>query len=171
MCSRYGLIAAADRLQQRFDQKALEELIFKPEIRIGDLAPIVTREGLRLGKFGLTGHNKRPVFNARSETWEQKKLFLELEPCLIPATSFWEWSPAKRIFEFGPELDEFLVFPGLFGKGAFAILTCDPDDIVGPIHDRMPLCLPRDTETDWLARVLPKSTSRLRVVAGQSSLF
>ena len=31
------------------------------------------------------------------------------------------------------------------------ILTTDPNDVMKPIHDRMPVVLPRDVESDWLA--------------------
>ena len=31
------------------------------------------------------------------------------------------------------------------------ILTTDPNDVMKPIHDRMPVVLPQETESDWLA--------------------
>jgi putative SOS response-associated peptidase YedK len=31
------------------------------------------------------------------------------------------------------------------------ILTTDPNDLIKPIHDRMPVVLPRDGESEWLS--------------------
>lgn len=171
MCSRYALIAAADRLQQRFDKEVMDQLVFKPEIRIGDMGPVVTREGIRLGRFGLKSHDQKAVFNARSETWEQKQLFQHLEPCLVPATSFNEWSSSKEKFDFGSDDGELLVFPGLMQNGAFVILTCEPDAVVKPIHDRMPVCLAHADEDRWLDRILPSTRARVRIIQDQSTLF
>jgi len=31
------------------------------------------------------------------------------------------------------------------------VLTINPNDVMKPIHDRMPVVLPRDVESDWLS--------------------
>ncbi len=31
------------------------------------------------------------------------------------------------------------------------ILTTDPNDVMKPIHDRMPVVLPQDAESEWLS--------------------
>jgi putative SOS response-associated peptidase YedK len=171
MCSRYALIANADRLQQQFDRELMEELIYRPEIRIGQLGPIVLRQGIKLSEFGIRTSEGKRVFNARSETWRDKPLFRDLQPCLVPATAFWEWSQEKEKVEFVPDELEFFVFPALVSTREFAILTEEPDEVVRPIHDRMPICLDPRNADGWFDRDLPKKRARIRKVIEQASLF
>jgi putative SOS response-associated peptidase YedK len=105
--------------------------------------------------------------NARMETAATKPAFKESytgRRCLIPADGFYEW---ERIPDKG-KLPHYiygadghpLALAGLWaswkdpesGERArtCTILTGSPDDLVAPIHDRMPVILPQELWDDWL---------------------
>jgi putative SOS response-associated peptidase YedK len=108
--------------------------------------------------------------NARSETAATtaafKRSFSERR-CLIPADGFYEW---ERL-EAGGKLPHFisaadgapLALAGLWASWRSAegerlttctILTTRPDDLVGRIHDRMPVILAPEHWATWLDREL-----------------
>ncbi len=44
-----------------------------------------------------------------------------------------------------------LLLAGLFSEaGRFVILTAPADDVMRPVHDRMPVCLPEESLAQWL---------------------
>ncbi len=166
MCNRYSLVAAAERLQHRFEVELLDQIALPAMIRISDQAPIMTTDGFRMAAFGLLVAGKR-IFNARSETWEERDLFKDLQPCLIPASSFWESS-----IEFRPSAEDLLVFPGVLRAGEFAVMTMEPDAVVSPHHDRMPVCLKKEQQASWMdSRHLELHyLARLKAIINQPSL-
>lgn len=94
---------------------------------------------------------------------------LERRRCVIPADGFYEW---KRLAHGGPKQPFFitardrrpLALAGLWaawrGPGSPAgekatlrtctILTTDPNDLVAPLHDRMPAILSEEAWNVWL---------------------
>ena len=113
------------------------------------------------------------AFNARAETLTTSGLFRESflrRRCLVPVDSFYEWQGVGaarhplRIFDGDAGL---LALAGLWagrrdpvsGEVArtFTIVTSAPNAFMAPIHDRMPVVIPRD---DW-ARWLDPSTADL----------
>ena len=106
--------------------------------------------------------------NARSETAHEKPAFRhawERRPCLVLSTEFYEWRAAnggpKRPYRVYQEDDPAFAIAGLWEEREAAesdavlrtvmILTTEPNDVVEPIHDRMPVVLPREDERRWLA--------------------
>ncbi|MFH0988686.1 MAG: SOS response-associated peptidase [bacterium] len=118
------------------------------------------------------------TFNAKSETLDQSKLFVSYfkgSRCLVPADAFYEWQkvavsssekPQKKKEEKQPccirmKDESLFMFAGLFSvwKDAeghelptFTILTTEPNDLMRPIHNRMPVILPPDQYEPWLDR-------------------
>lgn len=107
----------------------------------------------------------RRMFNARAETASEKPAFREAfrnRRCLIPADGFYEWKKSGRQrlpYLIRLKSREPLAFAGLFEKWTApsgrtlytcAILTTCADETVRPIHDRMPLIVPRDLRPLWL---------------------
>ena len=104
------------------------------------------------------------LINARSETVAEKPAFRQAfrqRRCIIPADGFYEWQRVggrKQPFFFRM-LDEWQFgFAGLWerweGEGevinSCAILTTEANEILRPVHDRMPVILhPEDYEL-WL---------------------
>jgi putative SOS response-associated peptidase YedK len=105
--------------------------------------------------------------NARMETAATKPAFRDsfaTKRCLIPADGFYEWEPrpkGKLPHYIYRASNEPLAFAGLWASWkdpetgervrTCTILTGRPDDLVAPIHDRMPVALPRDNWDEWLA--------------------
>jgi putative SOS response-associated peptidase YedK len=88
---------------------------------------------------------------------------LKKRRCLVPADAFYEWqridAKTKHPFAFALKSGEPYAFAGLWdrwlGKDnealeTFTILTTDPNELMEPVHNRMPVILePKDYER-WL---------------------
>jgi len=105
------------------------------------------------------------TINARRETLAQKASFkhlLERRRCLVPACGFYEWrkeGKEKIPMRFKLKSGEPFAFAGLWdswrkpdGKflNTFTIITTEPNDLLHPIHDRMPVMLNDDGAVKWL---------------------
>ena len=106
------------------------------------------------------------TINARSEELASKPAFresLKSRRCLIPANCFYEWqqvSPKeKQPFAIGMKDDQPCVFAGLWDRWkapdgtlieSFTINTVPPNDLMKPLHDRMPCILGRKNYLRWL---------------------
>ncbi len=110
------------------------------------------------------------LFNARSETVAQKPSFRHLVPkqrCLVPAAGFYEWQRAehghKQPYYFSVRDEPLLAFAGLWDEWrdpehleaapqrSYTILTTEPNELMEPIHDRMPVILDQQDEAEWLS--------------------
>ncbi|MFQ5554398.1 MAG: SOS response-associated peptidase [Acidimicrobiia bacterium] len=104
--------------------------------------------------------------NARVETAAQKPAFRESfarRRCIVPADGFYEWQPKEKgklpHYIFGAH-GEPLALAGLWASWkdretgerlrTCTILTGTPNDLVEPVHDRMPVILARDVWAAWL---------------------
>jgi putative SOS response-associated peptidase YedK len=109
------------------------------------------------------------MINARAETVATLPAFRDAfreRRCIIPASGFYEWKKtgtAKQPYAIVPEGDPLFAFAGLWenwrdraaGEGAEWFRTCSiitgrPNELVAPIHDRMPVILPREAWAKWL---------------------
>jgi len=105
------------------------------------------------------------LINGRSETAATKPAFrsaFKSRRCLIPADGFYEWQrtpDGKRPYYIHRRDGQPFAFAGLWDRwhnpddGATesaTILTTSPNDLMRPIHDRMPVILPADEYTKWL---------------------
>ncbi len=100
--------------------------------------------------------------NARAETaWDSPAFGRSLRSrrCVIPADAFYEWDRTARPrqpYAIGPARgSEMLALAGIWspihGEGlTAAILTTTPNELVAPIHDRMPVVLDRGALDAWL---------------------
>lgn len=107
-----------------------------------------------------------PLINARAETLERQPAFAESfreRRCLIPADGFYEWrsdESGKTPVWISLADGELFAFAGIWaglasrdGAGdlhSCAIVTCEPNELIRPLHDRMPVVLARDAEAAWL---------------------
>ncbi|WP_242343839.1 SOS response-associated peptidase [Anaeromyxobacter terrae] len=120
------------------------------------------RRTLVSARFGIEGHSGRLVFNARSETAAELRTFRDAfrgGRCVVPADGFFEWQGgrgARRPLWFHAPDGGLLLFAALAleqrGAPAFVILTTAANDLVRPVHDRMPALLSRDAAEEWLSR-------------------
>lgn len=106
------------------------------------------------------------LINARCETVAVKPAFrtaFKKRRCLVPADGFFEWQKigaGKQPFNIGLKGSEPFSFAGLWeiwndpetGEPlrTCSIITTTPNDLTAPIHDRMPVILPRERQKAWL---------------------
>ena len=108
-----------------------------------------------------------PAFNARAETAAAKPMFrdaFQRHRCLIPASGFYEWTgpkEARQPWFFSARDGKPLTFAGLYDRWkdpvsgetvrSCTILITEANHFMRPIHDRMPVILPREEWNAWLA--------------------
>ena len=90
------------------------------------------------------------------------KLIVDRRRCIIPADGFYEWrKEGRRKIPLWVHLKtkEPFSLAGLWdiwrkpdGKKveSFTIITTEPNDLIQPIHNRMPVILRREDEEEWL---------------------
>jgi putative SOS response-associated peptidase YedK len=180
MCGRYTLSNPDPvRLRARFDILASSEIEEEPRYNIAPTDPVVAvrrseegaREAGRL-RWGLVPgrwaekKGSRPLINARVEGIERQPAFAESfreRRCLLPADGFYEWladEQGKRPLWFSRPDGDLFAFAGIWAalprKGSddvlhsCALITCPPNGLMRPIHDRMPVVLDPAFEAKWL---------------------
>ncbi|NOR87348.1 MAG: SOS response-associated peptidase [Bacteroidales bacterium] len=116
------------------------------------------------------------MINARTETLEEKPSFqsaFKTKRCLIPADGFYEWKKngnqktphfirlkTKEIFSFAGLWEEWKSKEGELRR-TFTIITTPANDLMKPIHDRMPAILPRNLEKEWLQNPDPRDLNKM----------
>ena len=175
MCGRYSLIAYIGELQERFDFDG-SELTHVPRYNIAptQMPLSVTNSGRRRGSYmrwGLIPSWAKSasvgsrMINARAETLAERFSFrtaLQRRRCLVLADGFYEWQrrgSSRRPMRIVMASREPFAFAGLWDawrdpKGevvrSCAIITTSANELLRPIHDRMPVVLPRELESLWL---------------------
>ena len=103
------------------------------------------------------------LINARAETLERRPVFRDAfarRRCLIPSDGFYEWSGRDRT----PHWIRLrggrpFAYAGLYERRTerdggelrtFTIVTTEPNEVVRPLHDRMPVIIPADGYDRWL---------------------
>jgi putative SOS response-associated peptidase YedK len=178
MCGRFTLTDPDPRqLRQRFSLDERADLDIEPRFNIAPTDPVLAvrnrddggRDAGRL-RWGLLPEGfdpgKRPLINARAETIGAARPFrdsFEHRRCLIPADGFYEWKSddrGKRPVWISLPDRELFAFAGIWairqdevGEAVHscAIVTCEPNDAVRPLHDRMPVILPAEAEAAWIS--------------------
>ena len=175
MCGRYSLTADLEDVQRRFEFIA-NELTYSPRYNIAPTQPVlaVTHGGGRRASYmrwGLIASWAKSVsggtrlINARAETVAVRNSFrtaLIRRRCLVLADGFYEWQRAgnaKRPMRIVTKSGEPFAFAGLWDSWrdpqgeivrSCTIITTEANELLRPIHDRMPVILPGDMESFWL---------------------
>ena len=153
-----------------------ERLTFEPAYNVAptqDVLTVVGGETRRGGfmRWGLIPHWAKSasigsrMINARAETVGEKPAFrdaLRRRRCLVLADGFYEWQRvgrAKRPMRVVMRSGEPFAFAGLWSVWrdpedntvpSCTIITTAANDLLRPIHERMPVVLPREMEALWL---------------------
>jgi len=106
------------------------------------------------------------TIHARAEEVASKPAYreaLKKRRCLVPADAFYEWQridkKTKRPFAFALKSGEPFAMAGLWDRWqpkegvaleTFTILTTDPNELMEPIHHRMPVILEARDYLRWL---------------------
>ena len=119
------------------------------------------------------------MFNARAETIAEKPSFREAfkrRRCLIVADGFYEWQKIGRIKKtlrfslksgkpFGlAGLYETWISPKQKPVNTCTIITTEPNDLLRPIHDRMPVMVKKELEDFWIDPSSHKSGDLLSIL-------
>lgn len=130
------------------------------EIKWGFRPSWMTREWMREKK-------RQPPINVRAETIDRSPMFrgaFRHQRCLVPADGFFEPNDkvreqgGKEFWWFRREDDEPFAFAGIWttykdGDAEFenyGIVTTEPEEVVGPVHRRMPAILRESDYQTWL---------------------
>lgn len=179
MCGRYSLYADYRTLLERFgiEETAVEEADYSASYNIAPSQKVlaVVNDGAknRLGllKWGLVPPWAKDekigykMINARAETVAEKPSFRQAfkkKRCIILADSFYEWrrtNEGKTPMLIKMKSGEPFAFAGLWESwkspegqvvNSCTILTTEANDLMGTIHDRMPVVLSKEGEGIWL---------------------
>ena len=175
MCSRYSLTSPPEAVRAYFAYR--ETPNFPPRYNIAPTQgiPVICLDrgerSFRLMRWGLLPRFvKDPktfptLINARSEGVMSKPAFRQAfarRRCLVPADGFYEWTGrkgARRPFMLRPRQGGLIAFAGLWERwrdrdghemDTVAILTCEANRTIAPLHDRMPVVLPHKAFEAWL---------------------
>lgn len=176
MCGRYTQTADPAKLTERFRLEPPGPGISRRyNIVPTQDAPIVANDNpkrLRLMRWGLVPSWAKDaaignrMINARAETLAEKPSFkkpLERRRCLVLADGFYEWRAAAGHAKIPVRIvlksREPFAFAGLWdlwrgteGRelATFTIITTHANELLKPIHDRMPVILRPADEEKWL---------------------
>jgi putative SOS response-associated peptidase YedK len=179
MCGRFTLTTNLGAIAARFGvARFLEEVGPRYNIAPTQTVIVVRDDGERhlvQMRWGLIpAWAKDPaigdrIINARAETVATKPAFraaLRRRRCLIPADGFYEWRLAgrrKQPIYIRLKSREPFAFAGFWEAWtspggeeikSCTIITTGANDLLKPIHDRMPVLLGRDAEKVWLDPVI-----------------
>jgi putative SOS response-associated peptidase YedK len=177
MCGRFALFATGEEIAGQFGVEVSHELY--PRFNIAPTQPVAAvRLAAATGARELTYFRwglipswaKDPnigsrMINARSESAAEKPSFraaFKRRRCLIPASGFYEWQQLgdrkQPIFIHAGD-ESLLGLAGLWelwqssdgsAVETCTILTTEPNELMAPIHNRMPVIIAAEDYSMWL---------------------
>jgi putative SOS response-associated peptidase YedK len=171
MCNRFRGLHEWSQIPRALAHVPLINFEYNPNIAPTEQTPAFLAERdnpltCKLARFGINlaataGKKRAPLLNARTDALKRGsfKSMLANRRCVIPAEGFYEWREEdglKQPYLFERRDGKPLMFAGIWDysdvKGeavpSFAILTDEPNALVAPYHDRMPVVL--DDVEPWL---------------------
>jgi putative SOS response-associated peptidase YedK len=184
MCGRFSQTATPEMIAQLFDVAVPP--LFAPHYNIAPsqpvaairIAPDTTTRQLVWLRWGLIpswakdpkiGHQ---CINAKAETVTEKPSFraaFKTRRCLVIATGFYEWQVqghAKQPVWVGLKSRRPFAFAGLWEQWqppegeaveTCTILTTEPNELLRPIHNRMPVILSPASYDQWLDQTVQQA--------------
>jgi putative SOS response-associated peptidase YedK len=149
MCGRYSLADLNDLFSKRFKiSNYAHNLTPRYNVSPTQVMPVVVRESEGENRAELMQWGLIPSWSKDGQG--------------VPASSFFEWKPTKEgkipyvirlkgqeLFAMAGLYEEWIGPEGLPIK-TYTILTCHPNQLMQPIHDRMPVILKPELEAAWL---------------------
>lgn len=176
MCGRFTLTTDADTLHETFELASVPQNL-APRYNIAPTQPVAVvvqvdgerqLDAFHWGLIPFWAKEKKignRMINARGETVAEKTSFkrpFKTQRCLVLADGFYEWrkSDDGKIPTY-IHLDNHqpFAFAGLWDRWqapdgeeilSCTIITTEPNDVMAPIHNRMPVILPDDALDLWL---------------------
>ncbi len=179
MCGRFTNKAKPEQIKKEFKIGNKNPNLYQPRYNIAPsqmIEVVFEPENERILsplKWGLVPHWAKDaeignrMINARAETLTEKPSFREAfksRRCIIPASGFYEWQKkstgAKQPFYFYLKDKEVFGFAGLWEEWidkrtgealeTCTIITTEANEVLKPVHDRMPVILKAEYYEQWL---------------------
>jgi putative SOS response-associated peptidase YedK len=180
MCGRYGVYHTGAELAERFLEAQpglfaeVEEVPARYNAAPTDTMPVIrSRDGsrvLEMMRWGLVPYWSKDLsggarmINARAETLVEKPAFrnaLERRRCLVPASGFYEWlklADGRQPVHVRRRDGAPMALAGLWEEWrgpdgpvrSYTIVTTSANELMAPVHDRMPAILTGEAERRWL---------------------
>jgi putative SOS response-associated peptidase YedK len=189
MCGRFTLHHDTSQIALRFDvQQTSVDVPERYNIAPTQPVAVVTVNSprtLQMMRWGLIpSWAKDPaignkLINARAETLPERPAYksaLMRRRCLIPSDGFYEWQAVgkgKQPMYIHRKDDGLFAFAGLWEEWhspegetvrSCTIITTAPNDLMAPIHDRMPAILRPEDEAAWLDMSLKEADTALQLL-------
>lgn len=174
MCGRFQLSVTGKEISERFNTEVFDE-IDKPSYNCAptQVLSVITDampHKISLLQWGLVPSWTKDLrignknFNCRAETIIEKPTFrlpFKRQRCLVPANGFYEWKPGtiKQAYRFHLKNEALFAMAGIWDTWqrpdgswlqSFSIITTQANEVMAPIHNRMPVILPKESETRWI---------------------
>lgn len=164
---KFGEHRAAPNLMPTWNLAPTQDiLVCVRDPATGERAPVKMRWGL-IPRWAKEAKMKFATFNARAETLETTASFRDAwkkgRRCLVITDGFYEWRKGdKTPFAIARVNDRLTVMAGLWEewKGptgeivrSCTIVTTESNDLMRPLHDRMPVILDEKDWPAWLGEV------------------
>jgi putative SOS response-associated peptidase YedK len=175
MCGRFVIAVSPEAVQAEFELNSTEGFTVSFNVAPTQYAPVITNEHpkkLSFYRWGLVPSWAKDIsvgnkmINARADGIAEKPSFrsaLKRRRCIVPVSGFYEWQKGegKAKTPMYIHLKDAEVF-GLAGLWevwnspdgdelcTFTIITTDANDFMTPIHNRMPVILPKADYAKWL---------------------
>lgn len=177
MCGRFTLHTPADTVAELFDLSEVPEWTPRYNLAPTQQVPTIRADGAERKRefhaltWGLVPSWARDpkmgarMINARAETVHEKPSFrtaFRQRRCLILADGFYEWKRLERgkqphfiSMQDGRPfalagLWEHWERPGAPPIDSCTIITTEPNELLAPIHDRMPVILDESVYDEWM---------------------
>jgi len=168
MCNRFRSLEEWSQIPRDLYSGPRLNFEFNPNVAPTETVPaLIAGDGAAIARFGINrlfpnGKPRPPLLNARTDGLRkgQFRTHVKKQRCVIPAMGFYEWREegGKQPYYFARKEGKPLMLAGIWEEAeykgdrriAFAILTEEPNELVAPYHDRMPLALADDKVALWL---------------------
>jgi len=178
MCGRYVFTSPLEAIQRMFKFDQMTNLAPNYNVAPTHEMPIVRSDKrgqnheLTKARWGLIPHWAKDekigysTFNARADTVATKPAFRDAykkQRCLVPANGFFEWQKTgtgkkdKQPYLIRLRGGDLFAFAGLWSWWknpageeitSYTIITTEPNELLKPIHNRMPVIL-SPTHYEW----------------------
>jgi putative SOS response-associated peptidase YedK len=178
MCGRYDLSDNPAAIKAKFMVPVVPVFSPNPDFRPTNMAPVVRRSHasqereVALLRWGLVPMWAKELkfgarcINARAETLASTPAFrvaYRKRRCLVPVNAFFEWTgePGHKVkWRIGLKDEPLFALAGLWewwkdpasqqGVETYTIVTTRANDLLAPIHDRMPVVIAERDYDRWL---------------------
>lgn len=186
MCGRFTLTAEPDTLKEIFEISDIDNSQLEPRYNIAPTQMVATvlynyeteQRECQFLRWGLIPHWSKDssggakMINARAETLAEKPSFrsaFKRRRCLVVADGFYEWKrleTKKQPYYFQLKNKQPFAFAGLWEEWhspenekitSCTIVTTEANELLQPIHHRMPVIIQQSDYERWLDPQLQKT--------------